>query len=92
MTLDLLGYVIVPRGFIMNGKLKVGEACGSAKPTCLEVEEKGSLASSWNNKSMIVKFGRGTYFESSLHVYLTCMSWNVSLATYAIVPKVTIMS
>jgi len=46
MTLDLLGYVIVPRGFIMNGKLKVGEACGSAKPTCLEVEEKGSLASS----------------------------------------------
>jgi len=85
-------HVIVPRGFIMNGKLKVGEAHGSAKPTCLEAKEKRSLASSLNNKSTIVDFGKGTYFESSLHFYLTCTSWNVSLATYAIVPKVTIVS
>jgi hypothetical protein len=35
MTLDLLGCVIVPRGSIMNRKLKVGKARGSAKPTCL---------------------------------------------------------
>jgi hypothetical protein len=80
--------MIVPRGFI---KLKVGEARGSAKPTCLEVEEKGSLASSSNDKSMIVDFSRGTYFESSLHLNLTCTSWNVSLATNVIIPKVKIL-
>jgi hypothetical protein len=56
-------HVIVPKGFIMNGKLKVGEAHGSAKPTCLEAKEKGSLASSLDNKSTIVDFGRGTYFK-----------------------------
>jgi hypothetical protein len=80
--------MIGPRGFI---KLKDGEARGSAKPTCLEVEEKGSHASSSNDKSMIVDFSRGTYFESSVHLYLTCTSWNVSLATNVIIPKVTIV-
>jgi len=39
--------VIVPRGFIMNRKLKVEEACDSVKPTCLEAERKEALHPHW---------------------------------------------